>query len=103
MKKSYNQLADRIQHLEPEGAYEVLAKAQQLEAEGRDIIHLEIGQPDFQTFPNIGIAGIRAVATGQTRYTPSAGIPELKKEIAAYTTSRVGKSFSADNSMIFLI
>lgn len=94
MTKSYNQLADRTVHLEPEGAYAFLAKAGQLEAQGREIIHLEIGQPDFQTFDNIGMAGIRAIANGQTRYTPSAGIPALKEAIADYTGKRVGMEFS---------
>lgn len=100
MKKGHNRLADRIQHLEPEGAYEVLARAQQLEVQGREVIHLEIGQPDFQTFANIGISGIRAIANGQTRYTPSAGIPELKQEIAEYTSSRIGVPFSADQVVV---
>ncbi len=52
--------AKRTAHLKPEGAYQVLARAQDLEAEGLDIIHLEIGQPDFETFPNVCQAGIRA-------------------------------------------
>jgi len=93
MNKKNNRFAGRIQSLLPEGAYEVLAKAQQLEAAGREIIHLEIGQPDFKTFPNIELAGIRAITNGHTRYTPSAGMPDLQKEIAAYTTARVGKEF----------
>ncbi len=59
--------AQRTSHLRPEGAYQVLAKAQALEAAGRDIIHLEIGQPDFDTFPNISMAGIRAITQGKTR------------------------------------
>lgn len=100
MKKGHDQLADRIQHLEPEGAYQVLARAQELESKGREIIHLEIGQPDFQTFPNIGLSGIRAIANGQTRYSPSAGIPGLKKEIARYTASRVGVRYSADEVVV---
>jgi aspartate aminotransferase len=100
MKKSHEQLADRIQHLEPEGAYQVLARAQQLESTGREIIHLEIGQPDFQTFPNIGLSGIRAIVNGQTRYSPSAGIPDLKDEIARYTASRVGVKYSADEVVV---
>ena len=52
--------AKRTHHLVSEGAYQVLAKAQELEAQGRNIIHLEIGQPDFETFPNISQAGINA-------------------------------------------
>ncbi|MCP5050785.1 MAG: aminotransferase class I/II-fold pyridoxal phosphate-dependent enzyme, partial [bacterium] len=90
MKKSYHQLADRTVHLEPEGAYAFLAKAQQMEAKGREIIHLEIGQPDFQTFPNVSMAGIRAITNGETRYTPSAGIPAIKEAIAKNTGNRIG-------------
>ncbi len=100
MKKPHHRLADRIGHLEPEGAYEVLAKAQKLEAEGRQIIHLEIGQPDFQTFANIGLAGIRAIATGQTRYTPSAGIPALKQTITEHTGQRLEMNFSASQVVV---
>ena len=54
----------RTAHLEPEGAYQVLARAQQLEAQGRQVIHLEIGQPDFDTFENIREAGKRAIDQG---------------------------------------
>jgi aspartate/methionine/tyrosine aminotransferase len=95
MNRKDNRFAGRIKSLAPEGAYEVLAKAQQLEASGREIIHLEIGQPDFETFANIELAGIRAITTGHTRYTPSAGITDLQKEIAAYTSARVGKTFNS--------
>ena len=52
-------LASRTKNLRPEGAYQVLGRAKELEAMGREIIHLEIGQPDFETFPNIGLAAIR--------------------------------------------
>jgi aspartate aminotransferase len=72
----------RVSHLEPEGAYAVLARAQALEAQGRTILHLEIGQPDFPTWPNISLAGIRAIASGQTRYNPPAGLPQLRQVIA---------------------
>jgi aspartate aminotransferase len=100
MKKSHQRLADRTKHLEPEGAYAFLAKAQQMEAEGREIIHLEIGQPDFLTFDNIGISGIRAIATGQTRYTPSAGIPALREAIAQDTGNRIGMTLTADHVVV---
>ena len=56
--------AQRTGHLKPEGAYQVLAKANQLEAAGKEIIHFEIGQPDFDTFPNVSMAGIRAITEG---------------------------------------
>ena len=62
--------ARRIAHLKPEGAFAVLVRAQALEAQGRDIIHLEIGQPDFETYPHIALAGINAIASGKTRYNP---------------------------------
>lgn len=52
--------AHRTDHLRAEGAYAVLARAQALEAQGRDIIHLEIGQPDFDTYPHVALAGMRA-------------------------------------------
>jgi aspartate/methionine/tyrosine aminotransferase len=74
--------AHRIQHLVPEGAYAVLARAQGLEAQGRKIIHLEIGQPDFETYPHIALAGIRAIATGKTRYNPPSGVPALRQALA---------------------
>jgi aspartate aminotransferase len=82
--------ARRTAHLKPEGAYQVLARAQDLEAEGLDIIHLEIGQPDFETFPNVSQAGIRAISEGRTRYNPPAGIAELRQAIAKDAGRRRG-------------
>jgi aspartate/methionine/tyrosine aminotransferase len=89
------QFVKRIAHLKPEGAYVMLARAQALEAQGREIIHLEIGQPDFDTYPNVALAGIRAIATGKTGYNPSAGIPPLRQAIAEDAGRRRGFSFSA--------
>ncbi len=85
--------ADRVTHLEPEGAYAVLARAQELEAQGRDIIHFEIGQPDFQTFPHISQRGIEAIRQGYTRYNPPAGLPQLREVIAAEAGRRRGIEF----------
>ncbi len=82
--------AKRTQALHPEGAYQVLARANQLAARGREIIHLEIGQPDFDTFSNISLAGIKAIAEGKTRYTPPAGVHELRAAIAADAGRRRG-------------
>ncbi len=76
--------AHRTDHLRPEGAYQVLARAQELEAQGKDIIHLEIGEPDFATPSHVSLAGIRAIATGQTRYNPPAGLRRLREMIAEY-------------------
>jgi aspartate/methionine/tyrosine aminotransferase len=82
--------ARRITHLRPEGAYAVLARAQALEAQGRDIVHLEIGQPDFETYPHIALAGIKAIASGKTRYNPPSGINELRQALAADAAARLG-------------
>ncbi len=82
--------AKRVTSLEAEGAYAVLARAQALEAQGREILHLEIGQPDFVTFPHISLKGIQAIASGQTRYNPPAGIPALRQSIAADAGKRRG-------------
>jgi len=80
----------RTSHLRPEGAYQVLARANQLEASGREIIHFEIGQPDFDTFSNISLAGIRAITEGRTRYTAPAGMPSLREVIAEDSGRRRG-------------
>ena len=75
-------LADRMSLLGTESAFSVLAKAKALEAQGRDVIHLEIGEPDFDTPEHIVEAGCRALREGHTHYTPTAGIPELREAIA---------------------
>lgn len=76
--------AQRTEHLRPEGAYQVLARSQELEAHGKHIIHLEIGEPDFDTPANVSLAGIKAIANGQTRYNPPAGLTPLREVIAEY-------------------
>ena len=73
----------RVVNLQPEGAYAVLARAQELEARGREVIHLEIGQPDFPTFDHISQRGMDAIKDGHTRYSPPAGLPSLRELIAA--------------------
>lgn len=85
--------ADRVTHLAPEGAYHMLARANALEAQGRKIIHLEIGQPDVPTFSNIKAAGVQAIEDNVTRYTPSAGMPALRKAIAEDAGARRGMTF----------
>jgi len=73
-----------------ETAFEVLAKAKALEKEGRDVIHLEIGEPDFDTPSNIKEAAIKAMKAGYTHYVPAAGIPELRTAIAEYLSKSRG-------------
>jgi aspartate aminotransferase len=75
-------LARRMERLGTETAFSVLAKAKALEAEGREIIHLEIGEPDFDTPSHVVEAGCKALRDGHTHYTPTAGIPELREAIA---------------------
>jgi aspartate aminotransferase len=75
-------LARRMDRLGTETAFSVLAKAKALEAGGREIIHLEIGEPDFGTPTHVVEAGCRALRDGHTHYTPTAGIPELREAIA---------------------
>ena len=82
--------AERMSNLGTETAFEVLAKAKKLEAEGKSIIHLEIGEPDFPTPENICEAAIRSIKAGDTHYTPSAGIPEMRNAIAKYINKTRG-------------
>ena len=92
--------ATRTHHLEPEGAYEVLARANQLEAAGKEIIHFEIGQPDYATFENVSQAGIDAIRTGKTRYTPPAGIPSLREALAEDAGRRRGIKVHPDEVVV---
>ncbi len=92
--------ARRTAHLKPEGAYHVLGRALRLEKEGREIIHFEIGQPDFPTFQNICEAGIQAIQAGKTRYTPPAGMSELREAIAADAGRRRGINVSPEEVVI---
>jgi aspartate/methionine/tyrosine aminotransferase len=92
--------ATRTAHLKPEGAYQVLARATQLEAAGREIIHLEIGQPDYATFENVSRAGIEAIRAGKTRYTPPAGMLSLREAIAEDSGNRRGIKIYPDEVVV---
>src|SRR6188768_2453310 len=76
------QLADRMSSLGTETAFDVLARARALEAQGRKIVHLEIGEPDFDTPSNTVQAAVTALQQGYTHYGPAAGLPELRQAIA---------------------
>ncbi|MGH7612392.1 MAG: pyridoxal phosphate-dependent aminotransferase [Candidatus Dormibacteria bacterium] len=82
--------AGRMDRLGTESAFEVLARARRLEAEGRSVIHLEIGEPDFSTPANIIAAAHSAMLGGATHYTPAAGLPEVREAIAARLSRRGG-------------
>ena len=77
-------LAEKMSRLGTESAFEVLARARALEKQGKRIIHLEIGEPDFPTPPHVVEAGQRALGEGWTKYGPTPGQPELREAIAAY-------------------
>jgi aspartate aminotransferase len=93
-------LASRTLHLQPEGAYQVLARANQLESAGKEIIHFEIGQPDFPTFENISKAGIDAIQAGRTRYTSPAGIPSLRAALAEDAGRRRGMNIDLEEVVV---
>src|SRR5215467_5911771 len=82
--------AERMDRLGTEGAFEVLARARRLEAEGRQIVHLEIGEPDFATPDNITEAAISALHAGYTHYTPAGGIMEAREAVARFVSRRLG-------------
>jgi len=92
--------AKRMDGLGTETAFEVLAKAKALEKEGREIIHLEIGEPDFDTPNNIKEAAIRAMKSGYTHYVPAAGIPELRTAIAEYLSKSRGISVDPEEVVV---
>lgn len=93
-------LAKRMERLGTETAFEVLARAKALEAEGRDIVHLEIGEPDFDTPQNIIEKAVEALRGGYTHYGPSAGLPEVRKIFAEYIARDRGIPVKAENVVI---
>ncbi len=94
-------LADRMSRLGTESAFEVMAKAQKLEAQGKNIVHLEIGQPDFTTPENIIEAAYKAMKDGFTGYTPSQGLLQTREAIAAYCEKQ--KNIKTDASEIVVV
>ena len=90
-------LAASVSRLQTESAYEVLAKARALEAQGRRVIHLEIGEPDFPTPPHIVAAGKQALDEGWTKYGPTPGFPEFRDAIAADVSRTRGVKVAAEN------
>jgi aspartate aminotransferase len=93
-------LAEAMSRLGTETAFEVLAKARALEAQGREIIHLEIGEPDFDTPSNIIEVAGTALREGKTHYSPSAGIPELRQAVADYTSETRGVDVTPEQVVI---
>ncbi len=94
------ELAERMSRLGTETAFEVLARAGELEREGRDIIHLEIGQPDFHTPEYIIEAAHQAMKDGFTGYGPSAGLPQARERYAQYLNDTRGTDYNASEIVI---
>jgi len=90
-------LADRMSRIGTESAFDVLARARALEAEGREIVHLQIGEPDFDTPAHVTEAGIQALRDGYTHYVPALGIPALRDVIADYISRTRGISVGRQN------
>ena len=93
-------IADRMNNLGTESAFEVLARARALEAQGRDIVHLEIGEPDFDTPAHIVDAAVQALRDGYTHYGPSAGLPELRQAIAGNISQTRGIEMTPDRVVV---
>src|SRR5947209_19055247 len=81
--------AQRMARLGTESAFETLAKARALEADGQSVVHLEIGEPDFATPPHIIAAAEAAIEDGYTHYTPAGGIPEVRDAVASHYARRL--------------
>jgi len=92
--------AKRMETLGTETAFEVLAKARALEKQGKDIVHLEIGEPDFDTPKNIKEAAVKAINAGYTHYGPSAGLPDFRETIAQYISKTRGIKAEADEVVV---
>jgi len=95
-----NQIAERMGRLHTESAFQILAKAKPLEAQGRHIIHMEIGQPDFKTPGNIIEAAYKAMNDGFTGYTPTPGLPQVRNVIAEYASGHKKIKTSAEEVII---
>src|SRR6266705_5796338 len=93
-------LAERMSRLGTETAFEVLNRARELERQGKDIIHLEIGEPDFDTPANIINSAVDALCAGWTHYGPSAGLPELREAIAEEVSRSRGVKVTSDEVVI---
>ena len=93
-------LAQRMSRLGTETAFDVLVRAKALEAQGREVVHLEIGEPDFDTPSNIIEAACKALHSGYTHYVPSAGIPQLREVIAADISKSRGIKVNANNVVV---
>lgn len=93
-------LADGMNRIGTESAFAVLARARALEAQGQSVVHMQIGEPDFETPPHIIQAGVDALQQGWTHYGPAQGDPELREAIAAYISESRGADYGADQVLV---
>jgi len=93
-------LAQRVGHIEPFHVMALLARARELEAAGRSIIHMEIGEPDFATPEPVRSAGARAIEQGSVFYTPAPGMPALRRAIAGFYRTRYGVDVAAERIIV---
>ena len=92
--------AERLQHIQPFRVMELLAQARELEAQGRDIVHMEIGEPDFPTSQPVIDAGVAAIQAGNIHYTPAVGLTELRESIAAFYQQRYQVSIAPERIVV---
>jgi len=100
MHKPKNIIAQRAQDISPFYVMDILAQAKKLEAQGHDIIHMEVGEPDFDTPQPIIDAGIATLKAGKTHYTPALGLPELREIVANWYQQNYNVTVSADRIVI---
>ena len=92
--------AKRIKHIQPFHVMDLLAQARELEEKGQDIIHMEVGEPDFTTPEPVIQAGIKAITTGNIHYTPALGLPALREAIADFYLQRYGVTVSPERVVV---
>ena len=100
LKANNRRITERAQAITPFHVMDILAQAKRLEAQGKDIIHMEVGEPDFDTPQPIIEAGIAALKAGKTHYTPALGLPELREAIAAWYETRYQVKVSANRIVV---
>ena len=92
--------SSRVESIQPFYVMDILARARELQAQGRDIIHMEVGEPDFPTPDTVVEAGQQALAAGKTGYTPALGIPELREAVSRWYSERFGVDIPARRIVI---
>ena len=95
-----NNLSNRLQRLSPSETLAMSQKSNELKAQGIDVINLSVGEPDFNTPQRVVNAGIEALKKGRTKYTPSSGLPELKKAICKKLLKENGLSYRPEQVVV---